>query len=463
VRAISAVQSYATAQRQYQHQATHDQLTGLPNRTLFTAQVDTLLSGPVPRGSLIWVYFLDLDGFKLVNDSWGHAVGDQLIAEVGRRLRRVVPDVATVARIGGDEFVIAYVGTRAQAVRLAEQVLDCFGEPFRMRAAEVVVNTSVGIAAALPEPAASGRAEALMRDADTAMYQAKSDGRGKWTLFDSSMHDRVRERVDIELALRRALVAGELHLVYQPIVDLATGRILGCEALARWDHPVRGPVSPDAFIPIAEDTGLISRIGRWVLDEALSQVAAWRKDGTVSEAFWISINVSPRQLRDPSLPSALASILIQYGVPATAVVLEITESVMIDSSAVTDQVLFDLRGLGVKIVVDDFGTGYSALGYLRRHPVTGVKIDRAFVRGLGINSQDEEIVRAVVAMSSALKLTVVAEGVETSMQQDVLNSLGVMFGQGKLWGSPVAPYDFRAMWSAAFARSGVRDYGSYTQ
>jgi diguanylate cyclase (GGDEF)-like protein len=465
VRAVSAVQSYASAQRRYRFQATHDQLTGLPNRTMLAVHIDELLAGPTPRGSWVWVYFLDLDGFKLVNDSWGHAVGDQLIAEVARRLRAVVPATAMVARVGGDEFVIAYVGGRNDAIRLAERVLDSFGEPLRIRAAEVVVSTSVGIAAALPEPSGGGNAEALMRDADTAMYHAKSDGPGKWVLFDSSMHDRVRERVEIELALRQALVTGQLRLVYQPIVDLVTGRIMGAEALARWDHPTRGPVSPEAFIPVAEDTGLITRIGRWVLDEALSQLAGWRNDGTVGEGFWVSVNVSPRQLRDASLPATLASLLIQCGVPPHCVVLEITESVMIDASAVTNKVMFDLRGMGVRIVVDDFGTGYSALGYLRRHPVTGVKVDRAFVRGLGVNAEDEEIVRAVVAMTSALKLSVVAEGVETTMQQEVLAGLGVTFGQGKLWGAAVSPYDFRSTWSAALARAGGQEYagGSHDQ
>jgi diguanylate cyclase (GGDEF)-like protein len=476
VRAISAVQSYANAQRRYRHQATHDQLTGLPNRTMLADYVDGILAGPVQRGRLVWVYFLDLDGFKLVNDSWGHAVGDQLIAEVARRLRQAVPPSAMVARVGGDEFVIAYVSGRSDAVRLAERVLDSFSEPVRMRGTEIVISTSVGMAAALPQAGrndragegvdlASGNAESLMRDADTAMYQAKSEGPGKWVLFDSSMHDRVRERVEIELALRQALVAGQLRLVYQPIVDLVTGRVMGAEALARWDHPTRGPVSPEAFIPVAEDTGLISRIGRWVLDESLSQLAGWRRDGTVGELFWISINVSPRQLRDASLPGTLAGMLMQCGVPPQCVVLEITESVMIDASAVTSQVMFDLRGMGIRIVVDDFGTGYSALGYLRRHPVTGVKVDRAFVRGLGVNPEDEEIVRAVVAMTSALKLSVVAEGVETSMQQEVLAGLGVMFGQGKLWGSAVPPYEFRATWSVALARAGGQDRagGSYNQ
>ncbi len=460
VRAVSAVQSYAAAQRRYEHQATHDQLTGLPNRMMLSAQVDEMLAGPTPRGALIWVLFLDLDGFKLVNDSWGHAVGDQLITEVGRRLRQIMPQTATVARVGGDEFVIAHLGTRRDTVGLAEQVFSCFGEPFRMGGAEVVISTSVGIAAALPETPAFGTAEALMRDADTAMYQAKSEGRGRWTMFDSSMHERVRERVDIELALRHALSQRQLRLVYQPIVDLVSGHIHGAEALARWDHPTRGSVAPDAFIPIAEDSGLISRFGRWAVEEALGQLAQWRRDGTVTDEFWLSINVSPRQLRDPVLADALSAGLVRLGIPASAVVLEITESVMIDPSAITHQVLLDLRKLGVRMVVDDFGTGYSALGYLRRHPVTGVKVDRAFVGGLGTNADDEEIVRAVVAMSSAMGLTVVAEGVETRAQQIVLTGLGVELGQGTLWGAPVPPKDFTARWSAALARAGASDYGS---
>jgi diguanylate cyclase (GGDEF)-like protein len=462
VRAVSAVQSYAAAQRRYEHQATHDQLTNLPNRAMLADYIDRILAGPTPRGHLVWVYFLDLDGFKLVNDSWGHATGDLLITEVARRLRLAVPAQAMVARVGGDEFVIAYVGNRAEAARLADKVLDSFTEPLRMQGTEVVISTSVGIAAELPEATKAGTAEALMRDADTAMYHAKAEGPGKWVLFDSSMHDRVRERVEIEVALRQALITGQLRLEYQPIVDLVTGRVMGAEALARWDHPIRGPVSPEAFIPVAEDTGLISRIGHWVLNESLSQLAGWRADGTVGDLFWLSVNVSPRQLRDPSLPADLSSMLLQCRVPAHSVVLEITESVMIDASAVTSRVLFELRNMGVRIVVDDFGTGYSALGYLRRHPVTGVKVtgvkvDRAFVHGLGVNDEEEAIVRAVVAMTSALNLSVVAEGVETSMQQEVLASLGVMFGQGKLWGASVPPEEFRAIWSIADDKPSTMD------
>jgi diguanylate cyclase (GGDEF)-like protein len=453
VRAAAAVHDYAAGQLRFKHQATHDPLTGLPNRTMLLGEVDQLLVEPPADGRQLWVCFLDLDGFKLVNDSWGHEAGDQLIIEVAQRLLGVVPQTAIVARVGGDEFLVVYTGTRHEAVDLVERLMKCIGTPLQVGGAEVVISASVGIAgtpsdlaAAPSDPATAGggtvTAKSLMRDADTAMYQAKAEGRGKWAIFDASMHERVRERVEIELALHQAMAHGQLYLAYQPIVELTTGALLGAEALIRWDHPTRGLIPPNSFIPIAEDVGLISAIGRWVLREALGQLAAWRADRTVSEEFWISVNVSPRQLRDPGLPATVDAMLLEYGVPASAVVLEITESVMVDVSGATEQVLVDLRALGLKIAVDDFGTGFSALGYLRRHPITGVKIDRGFVAGLGTNAEDEEIVRAVAAMSVALGLTVVAEGVESPVQREVLAGLGVAIGQGRLWGSAVRSVEF---------------------
>jgi diguanylate cyclase (GGDEF)-like protein len=453
VRAAAAVHDYAAGQLRFKHQATHDPLTGLPNRTMLLSDVDRLLVEPPADGRQLWVCFLDLDGFKLVNDSWGHEAGDQLIIEVAQRLLGTVPQVAIVARVGGDEFLVVHTGTRHEVVDLVERLMKCIGTPLQVGGAEVVISASVGIAGAPAGsavsagpagPAAGGpvTAKSLMRDADTAMYQAKAEGRGKWAIFDTSMHERVRERVEIELALHQAMTHGQLYLAYQPIVELTTGALLGAEALIRWDHPTRGLIPPNAFIPIAEDVGLISAIGRWVLREALGQLAAWRADRTVSEEFWISVNVSPRQLRDPGLPATVDAMLLEHGVPAGAVVLEITESVMVDVSGGTEQVLVDLRGLGLKIVVDDFGTGFSALGYLRRYPITGVKIDRGFVAGLGTNAKDEEIVRAVAAMSVALGLTVVAEGVESPVQREVLAGLGVATGQGRLWGSAVRSAEF---------------------
>jgi len=315
-----------------------------------------------------------------------------------------------------------------------------------VRGIEAMITASVGVACAAVDGGTTATAEALLRDADTAMYQAKSEGPGKWTMFDASMHERVRERADLELALRHALDENQMRVMYQPIVDLTDGRMLGAEALLRWHDPLRGAVPPATFIPVAEDTGLISAIGQWVLRESLRQLAAWRDRHVVPEDFWISINVSPRQLRDPGLPGMVAAALTKYDVPARNVALEITESVVIDQSIVAENVLRQLRAVGVSIVVDDFGTGFSALGYLRRHPVTGVKIDQAFVGGLGVNAEDEAIVRAVVAMSGALGLTVVAEGVECEAQRRVLANLGVTQGQGWLWDAPLEPSRFIQRW-----------------
>jgi diguanylate cyclase (GGDEF)-like protein len=446
VRAVSAVQAHSAAQRRYQHQATHDHLTGLPNRLMLSSQVNRLITDRPLAGTEIWVFFLDLDGFKLVNDSRGHEVGDQVIVEVARRLRSTVPDAAEVARVGGDEFVVIQIGRQSEAVELANKILGCFAAPLHVRGVEVVITASVGVASAAVGGRTAATADALLRDADTAMYQAKSEGPGKWTMFDASMHERVRERVDMELALRHALAENQMHVAYQPIVELTGGRLLGAEALIRWNHPARGAVAPMAFIPVAEDTGMISAIGGWIVHESLRQLAAWRTEHLVPDDFWISINVSPRQLRDPGLAAMVAEALTLHHLPAQNVVLEITESVMIDQSSIAETVLLELRGLGVRIVVDDFGTGFSALGYLRRHPVTGVKIDQAFVGGLGVNPEDEEIVRAVVAMSAALGLTVVAEGVETPAQRDVLATLGVVQGQGRLWDAPLGPAQFAEGW-----------------
>jgi diguanylate cyclase len=463
-RAVTAVRDYAAAKLTSEHQATHDPLTGLPNRLMLAQEIGRVLGTNAPATTAsgaplsagepaVWVLFLDLDGFKLVNDSWGHEAGDQLLVEVASRLRATVPEPDMVARVGGDEFVVARVGNRQETVILVEQIMDRLSAPVQVSSAEVVITPSIGVvgsaAGMAPVPAvAAVTAEALLRDADTAMFRAKADGRGRWTEFDASMHERVRERVELELALRHALATEQLRLAYQPIVELATGRLVGAEALLRWTHPTRGTISPVVFISIAEDSGLIAGIGRWVLDGTLRQVSAWRSDGLVDDDFWVSVNVSPRQLRDSTLPGKVSEALERWKVPHTCVVLEITESVMIDASSVTDQVLFDLRRLGVKMVVDDFGTGFSALGYLRRHPVTGVKIDRSFVDGLGTDAEDEEIVRAVVAMSSALKLTVVAEGVENQAQQEVLAALGVTVGQGHMWGEPVSAEEFTEHWLA---------------
>nr|BFE56768.1 hypothetical protein GCM10020063_012940 [Dactylosporangium thailandense] len=445
-RASGAVQSHAAAQRRFEHQATHDPLTGLPNRRLLQLMVDRRLAEG--GGGEVWMFSLDLDGFKLVNDSWGHPAGDRLIVEVGARLRHALPAEATVARVGGDEFVVVMRRTEPEAMAAARRIMECVERPLLVGGgeaptAEVVVGASMGIVRADRHDTA----EALMRDADTAMYQAKEQGRNRWTVFDASMRDAVRERVEIEVALRAAVAQEQLAIAYQPIVDLTDGlgtRTVGAEALVRWEHPVRGWLGPNMFIAVAEDANLISALGAWVLREAVQQLARWRDKGVVGEDFWMSVNVSPRQLGDAAFAERVAAILAQARVPARNLVLEITESVMVEGGELTERLLLRLRELGVRISVDDFGTGFSALGYLRRHPVTGVKIDRSFVGGLGASTQDEEIVRAVVAMSGALNLAVVAEGVETAAQRNVLAALKVPLAQGWLWGKAVPAHTFAA-------------------
>ncbi|GIM92397.1 putative bifunctional diguanylate cyclase/phosphodiesterase [Paractinoplanes toevensis] len=445
VRAIAAVRAQAVAQHYAEHQATHDALTGLPNRRLITTSIERLL-GKTPAGGpeSTWVLVLGLDGFKYINETWGHDTGDRLVIEVGERLRSGFPDEMPVAALGGDEFLVAALGDRADAERLVATVLGCFDRPFVVSDVELKISASLGIAFAGPE----GEPEELMRDADTAMYQAKSEGPGNTTFFDVSMHDQVRERIEMEVALRQAIVDEQLWVAYQPLIDVDGGRAIGAEALVRWSHPERGPISPAVFIPIAEDAGLIGMLGDWVRQEALRQLAAWRADGTVDDDFYLSINVSAKQLTVSTFPLVVSAELLRFGVPARCVALEMTESVMVDNSGTSARTVYELRELGVKLLIDDFGTGFSGLGYLRRFPVTGVKIDRSFVVGLGADEEAGEIVRAIVAMSQALRLSVIAEGVETRVQRDAIAAVGVTIGQGWLWGPAVAPAEFAAAWHA---------------
>jgi diguanylate cyclase (GGDEF)-like protein len=457
-RAMSAVRGQVTAQLRAQYQARHDLLTGLPNRRMMSAEIERLLTTVPESGpQQVWVFFLDLDAVRWVNDFWGHDTGDQLIIEVAGRLRRAVAGGTMLARVGGDGFLIACAGDQAAADRTIAAMATCFGEPVRVRGTEVVISASIGIAHTTGDhDAPAVTAQTVLRDADTAMCRSKALGQGRCMVYDSSMGDEVRERIELEVALRTALAEGQLHVVvYQPIVNLNEGSPLGAEVLVRWDHPERGAIPPTVFIPIAERAGMMRSIGTYVRVEALRQLARWRADGTVAGDFWMSINVSPRQLRDPDLPSIMTAELMELGLPPEVVVLEITESVMVDSSSLTDQVLFELRELGVRLVVDDFGTGSGAVAYLHRFPVTGVKIDGSFVAGLGTDAGAgagagaEEIVRAVVAMSAALGLSTVAEGVETRLQRDALSRIGVVIGQGWLWGRAVTAPQFAARWSIA--------------
>ncbi len=441
-RAVAAVHSLDRMQETFRFQARHDALTGLPNRSELVDQVTRMQSARRRHDPPIWVLFLDLDGFKFINDSWGHETGDQLLVEVAARLQMVTRSLGIVGRVGGDEFVISGPLTRPQAIELATKVQATLRNPIEIEGLDLIVTTSIGMASATHGEDAEG----LLRDADAAMYRAKGAGRDGYMIFDDSMRQSVRERVEIELALRHAVARNQLWIAYQPIVDLNTEKIVGCEALLRWNHPVRGEISPNDFISVAEETGMIIDIGSWVLQEAVHQLARWQRERVVGPDFFMSVNASTRQLRDHQLTKLAGELLSETGVTASRLVVEITESVMMEQTELVNDVLNGLRDLGVRLSVDDFGTGYSSLSYLSRYPVTGVKVDRAFVDGLGDVPGDEAIVRAVTAMASALRLGVVAEGVETVQQRDNLRELGIAHGQGWLWGYAEGAESFELLW-----------------
>jgi diguanylate cyclase (GGDEF)-like protein len=436
-RAVSAVRSLSDIQRGLRHQALHDALTGLPNRSLFLNEVDALLRTARP-GQQTWVLYIDLDGFKYVNDHWGHDTGDQVLIEVGRRLAGIAPHDHPVARLSGDEFAIAGPGAPAGAEVLAERILAELRRPIDVAGVELVVTASVGIAVVSDQP----DGESLIRDADLAMYRAKGQGRNRSNHFTADMRRAVRQRVELELDLRTALARHELWVSFQPIVNCHTGDTVAAEALLRWTHPVRGAVPPNDFIPTAEETGLIEDIGEFVLLESMRQLARWREQGVLPDRFYVSVNASAPQLRDHRLQELVREVLEQERLGPERLVLEMTESILMADSDSVIEVLTGLRSLGIRLSVDDFGTGYSSLSYLSRFPVSAVKIDRAFVSGLGIRTDAEAIVRAVIAMARALRLDVVAEGVETEDQRRILDDLDVRLGQGWLWGRAEGPDRF---------------------
>ncbi len=437
-RAVAAVHTAARAQEDLEHRVTHDALTDLPNREGLSRTIAVYTDDRPVRPDLLWLLALDLDGFANVNDSWGHRTGDQLLVEVAERIGTGLPATAHLARPGGDEFLVLVTGTCDEARDIAESLRELVSEPFEVDGMDFVVSASIGVAGMPVGEDAVG----MLRDADTAMYRAKAAGKDRVVLFGSQMREGIRERVELELALRHAVDRSQLRVLYQPIVDLADEQVVAAEALLRWSHPGLGNISPNDFIPIAEETGLIVSIGAWVLGEAARTVAQWRREGCVAPDFAVSVNVSPRQLRDPGLLQTVEAVLATSGLPAACLVLEITESAAIDDFDVTVEVLRGLRMMGIRLSVDDFGTGFSSLAYLSRLPVTTVKLDRSFVSNFGCNRDDDAIVRAVHAIAGALRLGIVAEGVETTAQRDALRTLGVPCGQGWLWGAATERGEF---------------------
>jgi diguanylate cyclase (GGDEF)-like protein len=441
LRVFRALRAYARSEARLMHQATHDALTGLPNRAYVHDYVRPILARVKHGDAFVALLFLDVDRFKLINDSHGHSLGDDLLLAIARRLRAITRSSDLVARIGGDEFVIVVegLGSVKEALEVAERTRVSFDAPFRVRGAEIGSSASIGVSVTDgTDPTID--AEALIRDADTAMYEAKEAGRDAVTVFNASMRDRAALRLALERELRHALERHELHVHYQPIVELPTGRVEGFEALLRWSHPLRGQIPPASFIPVAEDAGLIVPIGAWVIDEACRQLARWRQVIPQGERLYVSVNLSARQLRDPHLMRRVQHALDSQGLSHESLCLELTESLLMNNPAAAAELLEHIRSLGVRLSIDDFGTGYSSLSHLRRLPVDQVKIDRCFVAGLDHDdTSDESLVAAIVAMASALRVTTIAEGVETPAQADRLHDIGCDVAQGYLFSRPVAP------------------------
>jgi diguanylate cyclase (GGDEF)-like protein len=384
------------------------------------------------------VLFLDVDRFKMVNDSLGHMMGDQLLIEVARRLGACVRPEDTVARLGGDEFTILLEDIRepADAIQVAERIQAEFIAPMVVGSHEVFTSASLGIAFSDVHYL---RPEEVLRDADTAMYRAKSRGRARHEVFDADMHRTAVSLLRLETDLRRALERHEFSLAYQPVIAVATGRVSGLEALLRWHHPEHGLVSPQEFIRVAEETGLILPIGQWVLREACRQMHAWRAVLPDGDPISVSVNLSPRQFGDAALVDAVAGALAATGLPATGLRLEITESILMDHAEASVRLLGRLKDLGVLIEVDDFGTGYSSLGYLHRFPLDALKVDRSFVNRVEVDPEHREIVRTIVTLARNLSMAVIAEGVETEGQRAYLEGLGCDAMQGYLFAGPLEP------------------------
>jgi diguanylate cyclase (GGDEF)-like protein len=443
--AVRDVTERRTAADALAHQATHDPLTGLPNRNLFLDRLDHALARARRSRSKLAVLFLDLDDFKLVNDTRGHETGDLLLVALTPRLTAALRPGDTVARFGGDEFVVLCEDliVDAAAPSIAKRIGDACARPIRIGDYEHIVTVSTGIV--IVDGGASTPSNVL-RDADAAMYRAKAAGKGRTALFDEGMRAQLIQRMAIESSLRQALENRELRLFYQPVFSLERNEIVGVEALLRWQHPTRGLLDPSKFISVAEDSGLIVPIGEWVLEEACRQAAAWRDRSGGGEPLHMSVNLSPRQVARSNVVAVVQRVLRNTGLEPELLELEITEHTLIEEGETAALALRELKELGVRLVLDDFGTGYSSLSYLKRYTIDALKIDRSFVDGLGrADSGDGAIVNAVLSMARALEVSVTAEGVETVEQLAMLRQSGCPFAQGYLFSRPAPPEQLETM------------------
>jgi diguanylate cyclase (GGDEF)-like protein len=423
------------SQAEVKRLAQFDSLTGLANRVQMLRSLEDAVAGPPGRPGDCALLMLDLDRFKTVNDTLGHPAGDALLRQVSQRLERVVSDRGLVGRQGGDEFKILLPGRhdRAFLAQLAQTIINSLSQPYTVEGTAVVIGVSIGISAC---PHDGDTADALIRNADLALYAAKGDGRGVHRFYSSEMHADAEDRRKLEEDLRHALASDGLHLVYQPVVSSRTERITGYEALLRWNHPVRGAISPAIFVPIAEDTGLIGPIGDWVLRTACREAASWSDD------IRVAVNVSPIQFANPGLPVTVMSALAASQLAPERLELEITESVFLNDDDGTDSMFSRLKGIGVRLALDDFGTGYSSLGYLKKAPFDKIKIDQSFVRGAVINgSRNSAIIKAIVSLAEALGMDTTAEGAETQDELALIRELGCSHIQGYVYGRPLEAAD----------------------
>ena len=427
----------ARAAQETTHQAFHDSLTGLPNRALFIDRLNHAIARTRREEAPLAVLFCDLDGFKTVNDSLGHAAGDRLLQAVGRRFEGSLRPADTVARFGGDEFAILLedIGGSDDAEAAAERVLAELTEPFEIEGREIFVGASIGIAA----PDADDDADALLRNSDLAMYRAKARGKGRFEVFEPSMHAEIVRRMEMELDLKRAIEREQIVFHYQPIFDLPSGQVAGLEALVRWNHPTAGMIQPADFIPIAEESGQIVAIGRYVMREACRRLALWRARYPAHDWLFVSVNVSTMQLREAGLLDEVKAALRDAELDPAHLMVEMTETVLMEDGRQSTAMLESLRALGIRLAIDDFGTGYSSLEYLDRLPIDALKIAKPFVDRLGEGPGSDAIPRAIADLAEIFGLVVIAEGIEDPKQADLLAEIGCRFGQGNALAKALAP------------------------
>nr|WP_273201203.1 EAL domain-containing protein [Legionella steelei] len=423
-------------EQQLIQQATHDSLTELPNRVLLIDRVDQAILQAKKKGSLLGFLFLDLDHFKMTNDTLGHSIGDRLLQAVSNRLLIATDDFDTVCRLGGDEFVILLqdVATEMQAQQKAEEILTSISKPIQIDQHNLKVTGSIGISYF---PKDGDDYESLMKSADLSMYHAKDSGRNTFRTYDKEMNMRIINRMQLDNALRDSLRKNEFHLVYQPFINLTTNKIIGFEALLRWHSHILGNVPPNDFISMAEENGLILDIGMWVLREACSQLVRWHAQGY--DQLTVAVNISGRQFRQVHLSEVIEKILLETGLPAKFLELELTESLLVDNVKHAVETMYELKDMGAKLVIDDFGTGYSSLSYLKQFPVDKLKIDRSFISELVNRENDAAITRAIINLGHSLNLEVLAEGVETDLQREFIVQHGCDYAQGYYFAMPQKP------------------------